>query len=253
MNASKGWAVAVAIALGAAAAGGAATRGATINELRFAQPGANNQEYFELAGSAGESLNGLSLIVIGDGAGLSGVIESITNLSSQVIPADDHFLVAETTFATAPPAGWPGGSVDLGAGASGLNFENGDTVTVMLVSGLSAAIDTDLDTNDDGTLDSTPWTAVIDSVALVADPTFALSERYYSTTTVGPETGTTPPMHVFRSPDATGGWMIGDADGAPAFLDTPGTANVPEPAGVAVAGLVGARLLRRRRAKPPGV
>ncbi len=37
-----------------------------LNELRLEQPGADNDEYIEIAGTAGESLSGVSIVVIGD-------------------------------------------------------------------------------------------------------------------------------------------------------------------------------------------
>ena len=37
-----------------------------LNELRLEQPGADNDEYVEIAGAPGESLNGVSIVVIGD-------------------------------------------------------------------------------------------------------------------------------------------------------------------------------------------
>jgi hypothetical protein len=235
-----------------ALAGTAVAQGAVINEIRLDQASTDNQEYFELAGTSGESLNSLTFIVIGDGNAttLSGVIESVTSLASQSIPTDGHFLVAETTFATAPPAGWPGGTVDLSAGATGLNFENSDNVTALLVSGFTGANGNDLDTNDDGVLDSTPWTSIIDSLSIVVDPSATASEKYYSSTVVGPD-GTFAPGHGFRSPDETGSWVIGDFDGSPAFQDTPGTTNplVPEPTSIALCGLGLFGLLGRRSSR----
>lgn len=45
-----------------------------INEIRVDQPANDNDEYFELYGSSGTSLNGLAYLVIGDGPGGSGVV-----------------------------------------------------------------------------------------------------------------------------------------------------------------------------------
>ncbi len=57
-----------------------------------------------------------------------------------------------------------------------LDVEN-DTVTYLLVSGFTGAVNDDLDTNDDGVLDVTPWTAIVDSVATVED---LATDRAYS-------------------------------------------------------------------------
>lgn len=215
---------------------------AMINEIRIDQGGTDNQEYFELSGTPGESLNTLTYLVFGDGTGGSGVIEAVASLAGFSIPADGYFLAAESTWDPAP-TGFPGGSVDA---TLSLNFENSDNVTHMLVSGFSGTNGSDLDTNDDGVFDSTPWTAIIDSVALL---TSAASELTYSSTTVGPD-GTFVPGHVFRIPDNSGAWQIGDFDGDPAFQDTPGRANIPEPtslvlSGLALCGLLAVGRLRR--------
>ena len=58
----------------------------TISEIRIDQPSTDNDEYFELAGAAGTSMNGLTYLVIGDGTGGSGVIEAVVDLTGQSIP-----------------------------------------------------------------------------------------------------------------------------------------------------------------------
>ena len=79
-----------------------------INELRIDQPSTDNDEYFELLGTPETSLDGYTLVVLGDGAAAlgSGVIESVTSLNGATIPADGFFVVAESTFTlgTAGPA-----------------------------------------------------------------------------------------------------------------------------------------------------
>jgi hypothetical protein len=208
-----------------------------INEIRVDQTGTDNDEYFEIAGTAGLSLNDLTYIVIGDGTGGSGVIESVTSLAGLFIPADGHFLAAESSFTIGPPP-------DLNAGASGLNFENADNVTHMLLSGFTGSNGQDLDTNDDGVLDATPWSSLLDSVALVLNP--ALGDKVYSPTLVGPD-GPFHPGHIYRTPSLGPNWAIGPFDPAQG-LDTPGTANpVPEPATLAALALGAAALIRRRK------
>ena len=236
---------------------------ATINEIRLDQGGADNDEYFELAGAPSESLDGLSYVVIGDGtgSGLGGAVESIIGLSSLVIPADGYFLAVEDTFTG-------GGSPDLTLSGSGmsqtLNFENSDNVTHLLVRGLNAAIHagdgfggsaTDLDVNDDGIIDATgdwdgdtvddgaPWAAILDSVALSEN--VPMEDLVYSSTIVGPD-GTFLPGHVFRFPNGNGPWHIGDFNFP--TDDTPGVANIPEPltSALSLLGLFTCVALRRR-------
>lgn len=193
-----------------------------INEVRTDQPGMNDDDYFELVGDPAAPLDGLTYLVIGDGPGGSGSIESVIDLAGAAIPGDGFFLAAEGTFTLDTP--------DLTAV---LNFEEDDNVTHLLVSGFTGALDDDLDGDDDCALDSTPWTAVIDGLALIleANPPGS-TECHYGTDlglpVVGPSTpfgpGPFAPVHVGRDPDATGPWIEGDADPA-AGSDTPGASN----------------------------
>ncbi|MCB9907541.1 MAG: hypothetical protein H6830_07480 [Planctomycetes bacterium] len=187
----------------------AASAQATINEFRVDQAGTDNDEYFELLGAPGTDLTGLTYIVIGDGSGASGTIECVIDLTGQTIPASGFFVCAESTFTLGTP--------DYTVAGTALNFENSDNVTHLLVSGFTGANADDLDTDDDGILDVTPWTAVVDSVALMGT---AASEMIYSTTVVGPD-GTFVPGHVFL---CSAGWEIGQFD-VVGGQDTPGAAN----------------------------
>src|SRR5690606_3826527 len=128
-----------------------------INEIRIDQPGPfNTNEYFELTGPPGTSLDGLSYLVIGDGpGGNDGVVETVVSLSGQVIAPSGFFLVAHAAFGLAPP--------DL---VAGFTFEDRDTVTHLLVVGFAAGAGTDLDLDDDGVLDLTPWAQLVDLVAV---------------------------------------------------------------------------------------
>lgn len=113
--------------------------------------------------------------------------------------------------------------------------------TVLLVESFSGTTGMDLDTNDDGTLELTPWAAIEDSVAL-ADP--AAGDVVYSTTVLTPtfDGGSTLPGGASRYPygidtDAPGDWRRNDFDGAglPGFggglesgesFNSPGEVNI---------------------------
>ena len=206
-----------------------------INEIRVDQPAADNDEYFELfADGMNFDLSTFTYIVIGDGAGGSGVLESVTGLSG-TLNAGEFLLVAESSFTQ--------GTADVTAS---LNFENSDNVTHLLVEGYDGtALQTDLDTDDDGVLDVTPWTSVIDSIALLEE--VGAGDLVYSPNTIGPD-GTFVPAHVFRDIDGTSGTFqignFGDFD-----LDTPGSSNVaiPEPSSFAILAAAGLIAVRRRR------
>lgn len=183
-----------------------------INEIRIDQTSTDNDEYFELTGMPGESLSGLTYIVIGDGTGASGVIESVTNLTGYSMGLDGYFLATETTFTNGC-----GDGADATFGTSGLNFENSDNVTHMLVSGFTGALNADLDTNDDGVFDSTPWTSILDSVAVLYSTTSG--DKVYSNRQVGPDGVYAPGLVLICDTY----WVIGDFDIC--VHDTPGMSN----------------------------
>lgn len=217
-----------------------------LNELRIDQPGGDNDEYLELFSDApgADSLAGTSLIVIGDGAGGSGVIENVTDFSAVNDPfaSDPYFLVAEGTF-----------SVGVADFTTDLNFENSDNVTFLLVQNFSGMSGDDLDADDDGVLETTPWASVIDSISLHENvdglPAEDGQEFSYGAAfgpVLGPD-GTFVPGHAYRLGDGTGNWAIGDF--SLGTDDTPGTANpIPEPSStlLLLTGLLGFAARRRR-------
>jgi len=186
-----------------------------INEIRIDNGGADTDEYFELIGTPGMSLDGFTYIVIGDGAGGTGTIESVTDLTGYAIQADGLFA-AHKDGTTAACTGYDAEVT--------LNFENGDNVTHMLVTGFTGANGDDLDTDDDGVLDVTPWSTMEDCVGLVSPPDASL---LYCDNTVGPD-GDFVPGHVFKCGDA---WFVGTFGDSPftctASMDTPGEPNDP--------------------------
>ncbi|MCB9848989.1 MAG: hypothetical protein H6814_11310 [Phycisphaeraceae bacterium] len=235
-------------------AGMAHANGIQINEIRIDQTGSDTDEYFELVGTPGASLDGLWYIVIGDhsadqGAGgpgsRSGQVEYALNLTGSTIPADGFFLAASNTFGTALT-----GSVDLNVGT--FAFENSDNVTHMLVSGFTGAQGDALDLGTpDGIIDVTPWSSVLDSISLIENfnpPATNADEFDYSGQFgpgIGPD-GAFVPGHVYRSNDGKSPWAIGPFDIA-VGVDTPGTSNVPTPGAFALLGVAGVAGLRRRR------
>ncbi len=182
-----------------------------INEIRIDQGGADNDEYFELKGNPGESTDTLYYIVIGDtgSAGTCGVIEYVLDLTPYTIQSDGLLVIGEATASFAADA------------TATINFENSDNVTHMLVQGFSGMDGDDLDTNDDGVLDATPWAAIIDEVGLDEGtvPNCTGDEFLYSSNTVGPD-GTFVPGHVYKCPS---GWVIGGFSYP--TDDTPGDPN----------------------------
>lgn len=189
-----------------------------LSEIRADQPSGSTEEYFEVGGLPGTSLDGLTLIVIGDGSvDKGGVIEEVTPLSGHVLSAAGAFVVAESTFKL--------GTADL---ITSLNFENDDNPTFMLVRGFTGSDGQDLDTNNDGTLDATPWSSVADCVSLVE---YLGKMPIYCDARLGMNVSFTP-GHVTRN---DGGWFSDTFTPRPGD-DTPGSLEF-DPA-TAVAGVI---------------
>ncbi|MFM8784484.1 MAG: hypothetical protein ACKOFI_04880, partial [Phycisphaerales bacterium] len=169
-----------------------------ITEIRT---GSGNAEYIELKGPPGQSLGGFAIVIIGDGTSTtsgtgapptrSGVVEWLYRFAPTDVIGPNGYLVlrnpgqnpanaADTSGAF--PFAIPAGATDRpwGYQASGLaadtQIESPDNQTYLLVTGYTGtdtfqtrapnqgADGQDLDTNDDGILDITPWTAIIDGV-----------------------------------------------------------------------------------------
>ena len=212
---------AVALTLALLAPGVAAV-GATdpvLNEFVFNHVGEDTAEFAEVAGDPSIDHSAFTVLQIeGDGAG-AGVV--------------DRVLPVGTTDAE--------GYWDTGLLSN--VFENG-SVTLLLVEGFSGALGDDLDTGDDGTLDVTPWTRIVDSVA-VSDG--GAGDRTYGPVTLaaGYDGDGFTVGGASRIPDATdtdtaGDWTRNDFDGAglPGFAgtlepgearNTPGAENSVEP------------------------
>ena len=186
-----------------------------LSEIRIDQPGTDNDEYIEIEGPAGFNMNGFSIVVLGDDVpathlDVSGVIESITPLDGAIIPASGYLLVAKSTMTIAVP--------DFIVAATAMNFENSDNVTFLLVSGSTAVLNQDVDTDGNCVIDVNPWTAIIDSVSLIGLDTTCT----YSSSVAGPD-GNYTTGHAFRC-FSDGIWSVGAFDQL-AGGDTPGAQN----------------------------
>ncbi len=201
-------------------------------------PGDDNDEYFELSGDAGESLEGLSYIVVGDHSGEnptkgSGTIEFALNLQGS-IPQSGLFLGVEFSFTLAPEL--------VTEEFFDLFFENSDNVTHLLVRDYTGPevfsvadqegeAGVDIDTDDDGVpdLDPLPWSSVVDVLGVVEEREGG--ERFYGEMLGGVDIGPSGPFapaHVFRN-GSNNNWLIGAfAIDDPNAQDTPGAEN-PSP------------------------
>jgi DNA/RNA endonuclease G (NUC1) len=173
-----------------------------LSEVRTDQPGGDDDEYVEIAGPAGASLTGVTFVVVGDGPGGAGVIEEVLDLTGQSLSGDGAFVAAESSFSL--------GSADL---ITSLAFENGDNPTFFLVRGFTGSDGQDLDTDDDGVFETTPWSEVVDCLSLIE---FLGLQPIYCDQRLGRDVSFTP-GHSKRTTD---GWI--SAIFTPGIDDTPG-------------------------------
>ncbi|TFL15992.1 ExeM/NucH family extracellular endonuclease [Jannaschia formosa] len=176
----------------------------TLNELAVSTTG-TDWEFAELFGVAGTSLDGYALLQL-DG---DGEIRSILDFSGLALGSNGFALTAsdqaQATFGVEPD----------------LTFAN-DTFTntastFLLVDGFTgAARFDDLDTDDDGVLDVTPFASVVDSVALVDGGTPLL----YSGNVVGPD-GSFLPAGAARTEDGGGTFTATDFSASGTYSPTP--------------------------------
>ena len=193
---------------------------ALINEVVADHTGDDTHEYVEIFGSPSSSYAHLWIVQLeGDSETGAGVIDTQYQVGETDVDGYwyTQFLLNE-----------------LGNGSK----------TLLLVDGYSGTPGSDLDTNDDGTLDITPWTNILDSVA-ISDG--GLTDRAYSETVMLPNFDGIifTPGGVSRIPNGTdtdtpADWVRNDFSGAglPGFtgdlgageaLNTPGIENSDEP------------------------
>jgi hypothetical protein len=232
-------------------AAGAPTHALRLSEIRVDQQGADTDEYFEVSGRPTASLAGIWFLAIGDsGTDPGGVVEAAIDLSAWSLGPNGRLVAREASFGSTMLGGAAlsvhADATDavVGKGDS-INLENSDSVTYLLVRQFTGSAGADLDADNDGTLDGTPWAELLDAVAFVRA---GAAEPVYASVRVGPvqlsATGGMPP-HAWLADD---GWRVGeygswsaDTPGAPPAVPAPGAAAM-----LAAAGTLAAARPRRR-------
>ncbi len=151
-----------AVAALAGLAGIAAAQTVRFNEVMINPPGTDQgNEYIELRSDVGSmSLNGLTIVVIeGDMPTPAGTVDQALSLSG-LTTGTNGLLMWRDTVAVLSPAPAPETSINVGDFVPDL--ENGAN-TFLIVEGWTGTVGMDLDTNNDGVLDATPWTRVVDA------------------------------------------------------------------------------------------
>lgn len=242
-----------------------------INEVFVNPPGTDNGfEYFELRSLAPSvSLSGLWFLVIeGDGAS-AGVVDQALNLGAFSTGTNGLFLWRDSATVLQPP---PASGTNVHVADFSPDLENGSQ-TYLLVQSFTGSVGTDLDTDNDGILDLTPWTSVVDAIGYREGGLGTVYGAHLGFADFPASLLFTPDV-VFRLRD-TLAWIAADVNGTspgpydfdPAELvdilgnalnlsefdittATPGSANpVPEPGFVAVvaAGMSAVAYRRFRR------
>ena len=157
---------------------GVALDAVRITEIRVDQPQRDKDQYVEISGPPGTPLDGLTYVVVGDEVlskvpSPQGRIQNAISLNGHQIGASGTFVIGRSTLSLATP--------DL---VTPLVFKKISNCTHMLVTGFGGYQGQDLDLLDNGTLNVTPWTGIVDSVALLRKTTGA---GIYTTVKVGPD------------------------------------------------------------------
>ena len=191
-------------------------RDPVINEFVANHTGADSEAFVELFGDASTDYSALTALEIeGDSSSNEGTIDAVLQVG--ITNGDGYWIDDE-------------------------DMENG-TITILLVENFSGSLGSDLDTNDDGSFDSTPWTRIVDDVA-VSDGGSA--DITYSSTVLAPFFDGNPfgAGGASRSPngtdtDTTADWVRNDFDGFgfPGFTGSPDVGeaeNTPDAINVAI-------------------
>lgn len=154
------------------------TKTLRISEIRVSQVGDPIDQYAEISGPPGMSLDGLTYIAIGDEVQTKvpdpqGRVQVVVDLSGHQIGANGTLLIAKASYTLGTP------DVVLAQ-----PFRKIGNSTHMLVTGFTGYQGQDLDFFDDGELEFTPWTGIIDSVGLRRT---AAAVGLYTSTIISPD------------------------------------------------------------------
>jgi hypothetical protein len=187
-----------------------------INEIQVSTSG-TDWEFVELQGEPGTDLSDLTLVgVESDVDASTGRIDVAIPLTDQAIPSDRFWLGIS-------PAGETKYGVTGELSFDNNSFEN-STATYFLVSGFTGEQGDDLDGDDDGALDITPWVEVLDAINIRDDDPRDVD---YGVTSVGPD-GSFLPSGTYRCPDAPEG-TFGNIHNFSTANGTPGSSNTQCP------------------------
>ncbi|MFP7571692.1 endonuclease/exonuclease/phosphatase family protein [Marivita sp. S2033] len=191
--------------------GGTGGSDIAINEVRISQTGPDTDDFVELFTTPGASFDGKTLVAL-SGEFEPGQIDFAISLDGAFADENGFLLIAESANPNLEP-----GDV----GVLDLDFFSSPQ-TFLLVDGFTGVSGADLDTDNNGSFDATPWTEVIASLSFVdGDEDLDVS---YSDTVI-PADGAFTTAGAARETDGTGAFAALDFNDLSA--DTPGSTNAP--------------------------
>jgi hypothetical protein len=172
-----------------------------LNEIVVNDVSTDTHEFFEICGDPGSSLTGLTLVVIEGEGTPAGTIDIAIGLTG-VVPANGLYVL---------------GTAALGCQNQTMSanvVENGGE-TILLVSGFSSSVGTDVDPENDGVANFSIGT-IVDGLGFRLPSSGDLT--YYGVQNLGPDTGTDGTANfdvagAARCADCTGAWGIICLDG----------------------------------------
>ena len=212
-----------------ACAGLAQAQEVHFNEIFASHTGNDDQEYIELIGTPGMSLDGFMVVMVdGDSPFAAGILDRAWNLTGHTMPADGYFVMGDVAvvnldydLAQGPHNGGVADNIENGSNTYYL-IETTDPVFV------ESFHNSDLDTDDDGITLLTTTPGLITPIEIVADldEDFATDETFDGALVLGPDlAGPWEPAGYFKPEDHPNGWCTDE------WLDfslsglTPGTMN----------------------------
>jgi Secretion system C-terminal sorting domain len=133
-----------------------------IRSIFFNPPGTDDgQEYVEISHTASTALTNVWLLEI-DGDGVNGNINSAINLSSYSTGTNGLLLIRDNALVLSPA---PSAETNVVVFNFSPDLQNGSG-TFALVTNFTGVVGDDLDADNDGVLNSTPWTTALSAVSV---------------------------------------------------------------------------------------
>ncbi len=137
------------------------------NEIFINAPGADNgQEFIELRGNDGETVDNVTILAVDNDGAAIGTILNAVNISSSITVGENGLLLVRDSATVLSPVPHVETRIRVTDFVPDLDD---NSITFLLVTGFSGSVGNDLDTNDDGAVDSTPWASLLDAL-YIADP-----------------------------------------------------------------------------------